>query len=78
VPIYIIASSRIKVHADTPEQLVRYMHGVSRTQAADDVAYMMDVADRTILQSGGKIRSDTAAHFVDDLVEAGMIGIDFL
>lgn len=62
-----------EVTVATAEELVGIMHANSRTQAADDVAYMLDVADRTILQDGGKLRTGNAAEFVNDLVAHGFI-----
>ena len=68
---FIVDGHPVKV--STAIELVRYMHENSRTQAADDKAYMLDVADRTILQSGGKLRTDSPEAFVNDLVGAGLL-----
>lgn len=57
----------------TASELVKIMHANSRTPAADDEAYMMDVSDRTVLQDGGKIRTNTPEQFVNDLVQHGFI-----
>jgi hypothetical protein len=62
-----------KVDFLKPEDIVSYMHRTSRTQAADDKAYMMDVSERTITQNGDKIRCGNAAEFVNDLVLHGLI-----
>jgi len=62
-----------KISVNTADELVHIMHEESRTQAADDKAYMMDVSDRTVLQSGDKIRFSTAAEFVNDLVTHGLL-----
>lgn len=62
-----------EVTVETAEELVSIMHENSRTPAADDKAYMLDVADRTILQDGGKLRTGSAAEFVNDLVAHGFI-----
>lgn len=61
------------VSVDSARELVQYMHVNSFTQAADDKAYMLDVADRTVLQSGGKLRTDNPEAFVNDLVAAGLL-----
>lgn len=61
------------VHFSKAEELVSWMHEHSFTQAADDKAFMMDVSDRTVLQSGEKIRFGNAAEFVNDLVRHGLI-----
>jgi hypothetical protein len=55
------------------EALVEWMHAGARTQAADDEAYMLDVSERTVLQSGDKLRTGSAEEFVEDLVAHGLI-----
>lgn len=57
------------------EELISVMHASSRTPAADDKAYMMDVSDRTALQSGYRIRVDSPQAFVNDLVHCGLVKI---
>lgn len=57
------------------EAVVSYMHACTRTPAADDKAYMMDVSDRTITQNGDKIRFANAAEFVNDLIQYGLIKV---
>jgi len=64
-----------KVTVNNAGELVDYMHSTSLTQAADDKAYMLDVADRTRLQSGIELRTDSAEAFVNDLVKFKMVQV---
>lgn len=64
-----------KVTVERADELVAIMHENSRTPAADDKAYMMDVADRTVLQDGGKLRTGSPEEFVNDLVRHGFIHV---
>ena len=64
-----------RVTVERAAELVSIMHAASRTPAADDVAYMMDVSDRTVLQSGDKIRTDSPEAFVNDLVRHGLVKV---
>jgi len=52
---------------------VRHMHECSRTQAADDKAYMLDVSERSVTQSGAKVRTSSPEAFVNDLVQYGFL-----
>lgn len=61
------------IAADTPESLVNQMHKSSHTQETNDQAFMVQVANRTKLQTGADVRTDTADNFVRDLIAAGMI-----
>lgn len=62
-----------QVSASTPEDLVAQMHKTSHTPEPDDQAFMIQVANRTKLQNGKDVRTDTPTNFVDDLIVAGMI-----
>lgn len=61
------------IGARTPEELVRKMHKVSHMPADDDETWMMEVADRVMVQSGNTIRTDTAKNFVTDLIKSKII-----
>jgi hypothetical protein len=61
------------VTVKTAAELVDIMHANSFAQAADDQAYMEDVAERTVLQDGAKIRTTSPEAFVNDLVAHGLI-----
>lgn len=63
------------VTVKTADELVTIMHAGSRTPAADDKAYMLDVSDRTVLQNGGKIRTNSPEAFVNDLVFHGFLKV---
>lgn len=62
-----------RVTVKTAAELVSIMHANSRTPAADDKAYMMDVSDRTVLQSGDKIRFGSPEEFINDLIKHGLL-----
>ncbi len=63
------------VTVKTAAELVTIMHDNSFVQSADDQAYMEDVSERTITQSGAKIRTTSAEAFVNDLVEHGLLKV---
>jgi hypothetical protein len=63
------------ITASTDAELVRKMHKLCRAQAETDKQFMEQFAQRMMLQSNQKIRSDTPAHFVDDLKVAGRIQV---
>jgi hypothetical protein len=71
---YIVGDDRIEAVSVT--QLVHRMHQTSFAPAADDRAFMRQVANRVKLQSGARVRSNTAKNFVADMVSAGMIKIE--
>lgn len=73
--IYLLKNDRMRVRADTPTQLIRYMAASSRSPVQSLEEYMVEVSDRTILQSGGKIRVDSPDHFVEDLLSEGLISV---
>jgi len=68
---YLIDGCRYR--ASTAACLVRLMHTMSRTPAADDQAWMEDVAERTVLQDGGKVRVCSPEAFIADLISCGLI-----
>lgn len=64
-----------KITVCTATELVTIMHANSLAQSADDQAFMEDVAERTITQSGVKIRTSSAEAFVNDLAEHGLLKV---
>lgn len=74
MPAFILDGQRVEVK--TAAELVSIMHANSYTPAADDKAYMMDVSDRTVLQSGDKIRTTSPEAFVNDLVLHRLLQVD--
>jgi hypothetical protein len=61
--------------ADDAEELVEQLHQDSFAPASSDQEWMKQTAERTVTQTGQPIRSDTAQHFVDDLLEQGLMTI---
>ena len=59
--------------ANSPRELVHKLHEVSHAPSPDDRTWMMEVADRTEIQTGHKLRSDNPEHFIADLLRFGMI-----
>lgn len=71
--VFIIDGQRVEF--SKAADLVAYMHANAFAQAADDVAYMLDVSDRTVLQSGEKIRTTSPEAFVNDLVRHHLLEV---
>lgn len=74
IPNYELADGRT-IEAKSASELITQMHLHSLAQAVDDQAYMEDVADRTILQDGGKVRTSSPEAFVNDLIMHGLIKV---
>jgi hypothetical protein len=63
----------VLLEATSYKALVAMMHKQSHAPANDDVTWMLQVRDRTEVQSGAEIRVDTYSNFVHDLAKAGLI-----
>lgn len=62
------------LEADSYEGVVHAMRGTAWVQEDSDRAYMLAVADRVDRMYGEpRVRTDSAAHFVDDLVQIGVL-----
>jgi hypothetical protein len=72
--IYLVGPIRFKAYSSS--ELVRQMHTASYAPAEDDTTWMEEVADRTELQNGAKLRCDTARNFVADLIAAGLVKME--
>ncbi len=59
----------------TPEQVVGFLWKTAFLRNTSPPKYMRAVARRVKLASGKRPRTDTAAHFLADLAEAGVITI---
>jgi len=57
----------------TAAKVVEYMRGTSFTETSSTAAFLVATAARTAEQFGTDIRSDTAEHFVADLVKVGLV-----
>lgn len=53
--------------------LVAAMRAASFSGAADDTTWMAESAARVKFTSGRDVRSDSADHFVADLIAAGLV-----
>jgi ABC-type glutathione transport system ATPase component len=58
---------------DTPEAIVTALHDLAFEREASDQAYMLETARLVMLQSGERIRHDTAENFVADLLRVGLL-----
>lgn len=67
------ALNGVEVPASTPTALVDYMRETSFTDSSSREAFMVATAARTAEQFGTEIRSDTAVHFVADLIKVGLV-----
>ena len=65
------------LQSDTAEQMVGYLWKRSFVHEATPDQYMKAVARRVELDSGKKLRTDTAANFLEDLADAGLVDIEW-
>lgn len=63
----------IELTGRTPAELVRELHKMSMSPAADDVQFMDQMAGRCLLQTGKRCRSWPAEDFIADLIAAGIL-----
>ena len=75
MPTFILDNQALMVTVKTAAELVTIMHANALAPAADDKAYMEDVAERAAVQNGSKIRTYSAEAFVNDLVEYKMLEV---
>lgn len=61
------------IEATSPAELVRQLARGSWDPAESDAEWMEQAAARAELQSGQPVRSDSAEHFVEDLLAAGLV-----
>jgi len=61
----------------TPEQLVGRLWKHAYIRSATPWRYMQEVAVSAKVQTGHRVRHDTAAHFLRDLASAGLIAMDW-
>jgi len=61
--------------ADTPEELVRYLHEASYAQAESDALFMEEMAGRIRFMSGQEVRHSSCEEFVQDLIKAKQLAI---
>lgn len=61
------------ITASGPAELVRLMNEGSFSRAPTELEFMVQTAGRIGDQFGKEIRSDTAAHFVADMIDVGII-----
>lgn len=71
---YQIANDQTYEAQDATE-LVGKMHAAAFTEAADDKAYMLDVAERMQKQNGVVVRTTSHTEFVEDLVKHGFVKV---
>ncbi len=55
--------------------LVAQMNASSFQPCDTDQEYMAEVSERTTMQDGTKPRTDTFHHFVEDLIQDGLIRV---
>jgi len=59
-------------------ELVRNLHEISLAPAEDDEAFMKQTAERTLLQTGQRIRfNEGPGVFVSDLISCGLMWEQF-
>lgn len=73
---YIISDTGEGMEAGSPEELVRLLHRGSRAPARDDAHWMAEASERYLLQTGLRVRHDTAVRFISDLIHHGMIRVE--
>lgn len=57
----------------TPAEQVADLRAKAFNQGDNDAEYMRLTASRALLQTGKRVRCDTAEHFIADLMEAGLL-----
>ena len=70
-----IRGERQTVHGDSVYDLVGELNRTSRDSQSDQREWMKLAAERAQSLTGMVVRSDTAAHFIEDLTETGMISV---
>jgi predicted alpha-1,6-mannanase (GH76 family) len=68
-----IRGERQTIHADSVYDLVGRLNRSSLDAQSDQRDWMKLAAERAGSLTGMVVRSDTAAHFIEDLTETGMI-----
>jgi len=63
--------------AETAEQFVGLLWKTAFLRETDPGEYMVEVARRVAIYNRCDVRSDTARHFLDDLVAAGLVTIEW-
>lgn len=71
-----VTTDQGRSYSGTAAWIVRQMNRDSWMRSNSKMEYMADVADRVLVQTGDRIRSDCAEHFLADLAAAGLITID--
>lgn len=61
------------VEASSPVELVRQLARGSWAPAGSDAEWMEQAAARAELQTGHPVRHDSAEHFLEDLLAAGLV-----
>lgn len=67
----------LEIHSHTPEGVVQELHKMSLAPSHNDREFMRSVSDRVMFQTGKRIRTDTASHFVEDLLGIGLLLPDY-
>jgi hypothetical protein len=57
----------------TAEELITELRQTSYTPTTSNRQFMADLAHRTLLQNGRRIRTDNPDNFIADLIEAGLL-----
>lgn len=70
-----IRGDRQTIQATTAYELVGKMNEFSLADQRDQRAWMKEAARRAETITGMTIRSDSAAHFIDDLISADLVAI---
>jgi hypothetical protein len=71
-----ITSNGDRIHAETSEDIVGELHGMSHTPATDDEAFMKEMSSRIKFMDNQIVRCDTTENFVADLLGIGFLKID--
>lgn len=63
----------IEIAANTPVEIVRELHKMSRSPCATDAEFRHQMAGRAMTQTGKRVRCDSDESFVTDLIEVGLL-----
>lgn len=69
----VVTNDGLELTAKNAAELVTMLHSASYSQAEDDQTWMRETASRTEEQTGNTIRTASAAFFVHDLIQLGLL-----
>lgn len=69
----VVTNDGLELTAKNAVELVTMLHSASYSQAENDQAWMRQTSERTEEQTGNTVRTHSAAVFVHDLIQLGLL-----